>query len=758
MTVTARGLCLLLFFSGAAALIYEVVWTRLLSDMLGSTVLSMTCVFSVFLLSLALGAYLLGRLAVSGRAALKLYGALELAIAATGLMTGLPLLLFAPETVALLRGSSRWLPELAAQVGLTVAVIGVPTLLMGGTLPLIVNAARGWLQPRRVAVQLYAWNTLGAALGTLAAGFFLIWQLGFSGTLMAAASLNLLVGVSALVLAGRSREPSIPKEAEAADPESAVWGRRDLLWGALAFWSGFSVMAYEILWGRMAKFLLGDRILAVSSLLFIFILSLGLASLLAPWLARRTGVEDAPGALKLMARVMLAAALLHLLLIPVAAGMIGGSTLPFLTLFRSEFVRRVVGVWILMFPPVLAAGLVFPLLLWSSRRINRAPGRTIGRLYFVNTAGGTLGVAMATFALIRWMGTLMSFWFLTLAFFGVAVLLLVALPVRQWQKAAAVLAFGGLTLSGVLFPGSLVHLKADEQLILANEDEYGVQVLARTGDGMMRVRNNRLQLIYDLGHPQTSYAQQMAAHWPVLLAAGTHEVLNIGTGYGITAGAFTLYPEVGSIETVEILPFLVEHQDRFARYNFDYLKDSRVRLAQGDGRHFLLNSPKRYDIVSVNVLDPYLPGSSSLYTVDFWELVKERLTPGGVMTQLFWGEDLPLLVRGLKSVFPTVLYFPCYGDTSFNVVAFADGTTPPELRLERLSRPVLSEIAGMTVQDPLIHLQREMERAAAAGRRLEAEALSVPGPLHTDDLPLLEYRWAHGVSGISILDSPLVEQ
>jgi len=271
------------------------------------------------------------------------------------------------------------------------------------------------------------------------------------------------------------------------------------------------------------------------------------------------------------------------------------------------------------------------------------------------------------------------------------------------------------------------------------------------------MRNNRVSLVFDLGHPQTTRAQQMSAHLAVLLAGDPARVLNVGTGYGITAGTFTLYDAVEEVRTVELLPFVLAHQDDFAAHNFGYVSDPRVTVVRGDGRHALLASAEAWDVVSVNVLDPYLPGSSSLYTVDFWEEARARLRPGGVFTQLFWGEDVDLLVRGLASVFPRVLLFPEYGGTSYTVVAFRDaGPDLPAGALERVTaraRAALEEVAGGAVGEVVPVLVAEARRVAEA--RL-AESRALQGPLHTDDRPILEYRWAHGVPGVSPLDSPLV--
>ena len=759
MGATLFRLKFLFFLSGCAGLIYEMVWTRLFADILGSTALSMTSVFSVFLLALALGAYFFGRVPVYGRDALALYGWLEIGVAVSALLTN-GLLIFGRTWIAIhLPTSDLFLVSLLFNLMVTGLLIGLPTLLMGATLPAILNAARGWTLPQQAVTQLYGWNTLGAASGVFAAGFFLIWKLGFLLTLSLTMFLNLLVGLTALILARQEMPEALELSPPQKREEEAVRSVPErLLWPGLAFLSGFSVLGYEILWGRMAKFLLGDRTLAITSLLFIFITCLGLGSLIAPTLGRIFKVGTPRRALQLICGVFLVTALLHLLFVPLASSTIGSQGLTRILPIPNEFVRRIVTVWVLILPPVLVLGLVFPLLAWSAREINELPGRVMSRLYLINTMGGVLGAVIASFALSRWMGTLHGFLALT-GLLVFAVLFLLARSGQRWQQAVAVVAAVGFLLAGYAFPDNLVQLREDEELLSTSEDEYGVQVLTSTQDQTMRVRNNRLSLIYDLGHWQTTHAQQMAAHLTVLLASESRDVLNIGTGYGITAGTFTLYQDVQSIETIEILPFLVKEQSRFSEYNFNYLSDPRVVLEQGDGRHHLITSSRAYDIISVNVLDPYLPGSSSLYTVDFWELVRDHLRPGGVLTQLFWGNDTPLLVKGLKTVFPTVLYFPAYGGTSFNVVAFKEAVTEEklELHLDRFGPEAIREVSKIASSDPGPLFRELIQRAWVTQRKLADLTAKTPDRLHTDDLPILEFRWAHGVKHVSILDSPLVE-
>ena len=663
----------------------------------------MTAVLSVFLLCLACGAYCFGRLDVGGKDALILYGRLEIGIALSALPVGWILIFQRSWIGAQLPDSDHFLISLLFQLLGALLFLGIPTVLMGGTLPVMVNAARQWVPARRAAVQLYGWNTLGAACGTFASGFFMIWKMGFWGTLMVAVLLNLLAGCTALFLAGRAPGKAPEVVTEEVLPGRPGQGTKGMLGPVLAFLSGFSLLGYELFWGRMAKFLLGDRTLAITSLLFVFIACLGISSLVAPILGRKFGCEKSEQTFNLIAWILLLGAALHLFLVPLAASTIEGHGLTSLLTIPNEFLRRIVTVGVIVAPPVLVLGLVFPLLVWSAGEINHAPGRVMGRLYLVSTMGGVSGAILASYALARWIGTLGGFLVLTGLLVGTSFLMfLLAGSARRWPQVAACLLAGGLMLTGYGFPEDLVHLREDERLLAANEDEYGVQVVALTEQNRMRVRNNRLHLVYELGHPQTTHAQQMAAHLAVLLARESRDVLNIGTGYGITAGTFTLYDDVHSIETIEILPFLVRHQPLFSDYNFEYWTDPRVSIIQGDGRHRLLVSSRLYDIISVNVLDPYLPGSSSLYTVDFWKMVRDHLRPGGVLTQLFWGQDVPRLVKGLKTVFPVVLYFPAYDGTSYNIVAFNEDITQTQLRLHvsRLGPRARQQVREMTSRDP----------------------------------------------------------
>ena len=746
----------LFFFSGCAGLIYEVVWTRMLTDVVGSTAISMTVVFSVFLAGLAVGALVFGRMRARGAEALRLYALMELGIGMSALLATYAAHVGGATLAGLVSTPGSFAPSLALTMLVSGVVLAVPTVLMGGTLPVLLGAVAEWELPHRKVTELYGWNTLGAALGAASAGLFLIWWFGLFGAVGIAVALNVTVGCLALVVAKRgvgqaplASDGGAEVEREGLD---GVW-----LW-TLAFASGSLILAYEVLWGRIARFVLGDRTMAISVLLFIFIAALGGASLLAAPVAARVGAVTKRRVLGTVGACLSLGALIHGVSVMLATATLAGGGIAGLLPGLPEAARRTVIMTLLVAPSIGVLGLVFPLLAWAARALDREPSRVIGRLYFVNTIGAVVGAVGAGYVLARGPGTMQGFASLGLAsgFLGAGLIAWSLRSPRAYVTSAVVIV--GVLLGAAFAPTSLVLLRPDETLITSNEDEYGVQVMTLTTRNTIRVRNNRLSLVFDLGDPQTTHAQQMPAHLAMVLAEGTSSVLNVGTGYGITAGTFTLYPEVEDITTIEILPFLVAEQARFAPHNFRLLDDPRVRLAQGDGRQALVSSDRTYDIISVNVLDPYLPGSSALYTVDFWREARERLEPGGVFTQLFWGEDLPLLVRGIHEVFPTVLYVPAYGETSHIVIAFRD-ETPDDIvpRLERLSPDARHALVALGEGTPEEMLSAVVRQAFSAVDEIQAVGRSSTGPLHTDRHPVLEYRWSHGVAGISIMDSPLVQ-
>ncbi|MGC4120934.1 MAG: hypothetical protein QM765_41430 [Myxococcales bacterium] len=501
--------------------------------------------------------------------------------------------------------------------------------------------------------------------------------------------------------------------------------------------SGLTVLAMELGWGRLARFLVGNRALAVSVLLCGVLLFLGAASLAAPALLRRarqlglTSEQALGWALLLSALAQLLGAGATAWLIDSAPGSSAVGTGLFL---------------LLMALPFFTSGLVFPWLLMHHPAVDAHPSQSVGYLYATNVVGSAAGSLLTTFALQPAVGTMAA---LALAGLVCAALgLVLALPGSgKVQRRAVLGSAAALALALVVFPYRLTPLPAGSTLIDAREDEYGIQVLSRGQNGLVTATNNNVRLVAPFPDANTIYAQHMQADPAMLLAASPRRVLNVGTGYGITAGAFSTWgDQYAQMVTIEILPFMVQHQPTFKEANYAYYEDPRVQLLAGDGRRFLSGSTERWDVIAVNPLDARLPGSSSLCTVDFWKAAKAKLDRGGVYTQLVWGPQARVLVQGFSQVFPRFLVLRAYGN-SWVLVGMADDDPPvPAFRFERVTEPVRQAYRrfGITDLESFYGVLREIAEADTArwtsGLSRRPEAV-----LHSNDRPILEYDTRFGL-------------
>jgi predicted membrane-bound spermidine synthase len=392
----------------------------------------------------------------------------------------------------------------------------------------------------------------------------------------------------------------------------------------------------------------------------------------------------------------------------------------------------------------LPLGTLFPLTLSYSRQAARDPGAATGRFYVVNTAGAVSGSLATGFAGLSALGANGCAALLAWLTLTGAVLAFLAgrstLSARQVRVGALATA-GGLAAILLLLPTRALRLvEPGEELIAASEDAYGVFQLRRVPDGSVKVSNNRTQLIFNLGPVVTSYVQQMQGHLGVWHRPQATTAAVLGSGYGITAGALTRYPQLTRIDAVEILPALVRVTDRFAPFTYDYRRDARVRLFVDDGRHFLVKARERYDIVSANVSDPHLPGGAALFHREFYDLVKARLTPGGVLLQHAFGADLTIVLATVRASFAHVRLYPAYAN-GFNVVA---SDAPLEVDLARVTalgedpRTARSwaDIGLMPPFGPALVLRHPVTPA------LRPDLFERRGPIATDDRPLIEFAWS----------------
>ena len=735
-----RILLLACFLSGAASLSFEVLWTRAFSLMLGSTTQAAALVFAAFLTGLALGAWLFGNLSARLRDPLRTYALLEVGIAVSALCTGL-LLHYQADVIgaALGAGSTRYLLAFF----LALLMVLPPTLLMGGTLPVLLTVVRGYDGHLSIVGRLYGWNTLGAAVGTLVCGFFAIRLLGVTGAYYLAMSLNLAVAVTAVILGLRTRAESTDaapamdaQESTPVKPPSLLQPSESYLL-MIALGSGAAVLSLELVWARFASFFLGNRTYAFTTLMFAVLTLLAVGSWLSARLYRRLQDSSSRDPRRLFAVLLVAAALSVVLsgwggwwLIANQVDFEAGLPLSQKYLLPYRFIEA----FALLALPLVTLGTLFPLTIALSRHCAVDIGATSARYYAVNTVGvvaGSLGTGFVG------LGLLGSFGMLKLI--AALLLLMAAVSVHRsgsrLPAATIVLATAALAAMIALPSSYPAGLSAGESMVVEEEDAHGLFRVKRLANGRLQVTNNRSELIYHLGAYSTDYVQQLQGHLGMHFKPDATTALVIGSGYGITAGALALYPGIERVDALEILPEMVASADLYKPHNFNYHERDKVNVVVGDGRHFLLRENRQYDIISLNVSDPHLPGGATLFHKEFYELAKRHLKPGGVVIQHIFGSERDVIANTLADSFPYTQFSRSYSN-GYNAVGSMSDLQAHASR--RIAFP----------KEALAMLRKSSGRSyirSPAHRPYEA----LPADMHTeiiatDNRPAVEFSWNPG--------------
>ncbi|MCK6481876.1 MAG: fused MFS/spermidine synthase, partial [Planctomycetes bacterium] len=673
------ALLLLFLLSGAAALVYEVSWTRRLVLLVGSTSGATALLLSAYMLGLAIGARLGGPVADRSRRPLRLYALLECGAAAFALL--LPHLLDGLSSLRLLTAAGRE-PLL---FGAAFLALLLPTTLLGATLPALARAvtedpaAAG----RRVGA-LYAANTLGAVAGALGAGFVLVEALGVDGAGRAAVALSLLVAAGAWLLgdrdAGEGAAGAGAGEEPAPEPAPGVLRAAT----AAAFAGGFVGLAAEVLWTRQLVFLLQGFTATFAAMLGAFLLGSALGG---AFFSRVAGRTERPLALLGWLQVGVAvAAAGALALLREQYGVVQwlrGATDPFDSPRADHFALLLSAAFVVLGPPAFLMGGVFPAAVRAAAGGLGDLGARVGRIYAANTLGAVLGSLAAGFAGVPLLGTGWSAAAAALlSLLAGAATLLAARRLEPSPRAGRripLLAAAGVAvvlLAALGRPGEPMILRSgvflgprgrENELLEAREGRAGLASVVRN------VRNGYTSLYTDeflAASTEGRYRyMRMLGHIPVVLAEDPRRVLVMAFGTGTTAGSLSTHPSVERLDVVEISPEVLEVADRFESVNRGVVaragKEGRpeVRLHVDDARRFVLASGDTWDVITLEPLLPYTPGAVHLYTREFYALCRERLSPGGALCQWFpvhsmSRDDFRMLVASFIDVFPeTSLWF-----------------------------------------------------------------------------------------------------
>ena len=641
-------LLLLLFAgSGCSALIYEIVWYQLLQLVIGSSAVSLAVLLATFMGGLCLGSVALPRLrAVGERHPLRVYALVEMGIGVCGILVlfGMPLV-----DRVYVAAVGHGLPAMLLRAVVAAACLLPPTMLMGASLP----AASRWLETTPQGVSwmglLYGGNTAGAVFGCLLAGFYLLRVHDMTTATLVAAAINGIVALVGFGMASRTPHQAGAEERPATPMVEAAPGSWPI-YATIAL-SGACALGAEVVWTRLLGLLLGATVYTFSIILAVFLAGLGIGSGVAAALVR--GV----------ARPRMALACCQLLLagaVAWTAFMLANSlpywpinpmlsTSPWFT-FQIDLARTT---WAIL-PAALLWGASFPLALAAVASRGRDAGRMVGGIYAANTAGAIVGALVFSMLLIPAIGT-QGCERILIALSAVSALFALA-PLRRTR--AGVLALAAAAIAVVLLaigvsgvPSMLiaygrritVSAKSSE-ILYAGEGMNSSIAISRWNDGAVQFHvSGKVEASTE---PYDMRLQRMLGHMPALLHAKPRSVLVVGFGAGVTAGSFVLHPEVKRIVICEMERMIPPVATRyFGRENNHVLNDPRVEMVYDDARHYVLTTREKFDVITSDPIHPWVKGSATLYSREYFELVKQHLNPGGIVTQ--W---VPLYESDLSTV------------------------------------------------------------------------------------------------------------
>lgn len=650
-----RTVEVLFFFSGTTGLILQVVWLYKLGLIFGNASYATAATLSSFFLGLALGGKYWGRKSSQLARPLRLYGFLELGIALSALLIlpGFEFYQHIYGDVIQLVGHNKLMLTLV-KFFFSLLVLLVPTVLMGGTFPVLSQfIGRSSLAPR--ATLLYTLNTLGATIGTSLAGFFLFIQLGVHGTYIVSVCLAGLTGIIAIILDKNITDQEIQKN-QLAPEKSSIQKSSSISisqFRVLAISTGLLALAAETAWIKMFTQVLQNSVYSFSVVLVVFLSSLAIGGAYAHYLVKRS--------------YKIQNVLFFLLLF--SAFFVGCTPLVFdyltdgLTYIgsMSSWIEYLISIFWLGFMvigiPTIVLGTLFPYLIKSNSTLNLIPGSFIGNMVFLNSLGSAIGPLILGFVLIDWIGVWMSIKMIALGYLLLAGFLLKS---SKMEHASWKIAMPFLASVCILFFTSppLVKLEKGEQLVAAWQSVDGIVSVIRSNDNI----DIRLNNTYILGDAKSALVEQMQANVPLLLHSKPEKVLFLGMGTGITAGAALNFP-VNQVDVVEIISDVIPaSRNYFSPWTNNLFSDNRVNIVTDDARNYLLGVNEKYDVIIGDLFSPWHSGTGSLYSLEHFELIESKLDADGYFAQ--WlplyqltNENFESIVATFTEVFPTVTFW-----------------------------------------------------------------------------------------------------
>jgi predicted membrane-bound spermidine synthase len=757
----------MLFFSGGSALVFQVAWMRELRLVFGATTAAVAAVLAIFMAGLGLGSAVLGLRADRVANPLRMYGILETAVALSVAVS--PLMIWLAASFYFRLGGQESMGLHGATVArllLAAAVMGLPTFLMGGTLPAAVRSitTTGDARRRGLAV-LYGVNTLGAVCGAYFATFFALEFLGTRATLWFGCAMNLLVGVTALSLSRRMLSVPVRGDASGGEAATQIESSSSLLYMTAAV-LGFTFFTLELVWYRMLAPILGGTTFTFGLILCMALLGIGIGGASYHFVFRWVRPSWPVLALTCAAEAALAA-------FPLALGdrlaLFAGRWFMYSATFSQVEAGWCIVMAIVVLPVALVSGLQFPLLVAMLGQGRAAVSRQLGTAYAWNTVGAIAGSLVGGFGALPLL-TAPGTWRAASMLLAMLSLVLVA---RSWREAGwRVGAVATLLLLAIVFvsqPGptavwrhsgigagrAVVPAAGDVNatLMWCNEQRRNLQWEAEGIESSIGITApDGLSFVVNGKNDGNSIGDAGTQIGVAIIGAALHpepkQGLVIGLGTGESAGWLASMPGIERVDVVELEPAIDEMARRSSSLNRNALAHPKVRRIYNDGREHVFTTGEKYDVILSEPSNPYRAGVASLYTQEFYGAVRDRMTKDGIFVQ--WvqayevdGFTVSTVLATARSVFNHVeVWQTIPGDLQLVCSQTPIAYSAAELR-KRIAEPVMQEALRIAwnVRDLEGFLAHFLGTATFVDKLVQDDALTP----NTDDRNFLEYGFAKTV-------------
>lgn len=703
------------FASGAAALVYEASWSRLIGLAIGNTTQAAALVLAAYFTGLAIGQYLGGRIAPRVSPLLG-YGVAELI--AAGWACLVPGML---DWVGLGDGE-LFRDSHAGRAGWCFAILLPATIPLGATLPWVIESLHAGAGPGRRASTAYGLNTAGGLIGIVAATAFLLVVVGVRTSGFLAAAISAACGVAACAVAVHDCTARSEREPHVVVEEVAHEGSR--AWAIVAVISGFGILGLEALYLRLFALIFHNSVYTFGAVIGGFLLALSLGAAFASWIGGRIRPRTVAAAGFALGGVALAIAVAAF---PTATGL---NYFSYGESFGGYLAGAVGLVSLFVLPPIALLGMALP------SAIQAASGsRRIGRLLSANTLAGAAGAVAGGFFLPQALGLWSSFAAFA-AIFGVAG---AAAFLRNGRGPLACAVVVSTALSVVLLASGVAserpHANGDE-LIRRWDSAYGWVDVVRTKQGSLVVSQN---LHYR--HGSTAYAvrEHRQGRLPLLLHKKPANVAYLGLGTGLTAAPAVRDDSVENALVIELIPEVVEAARLLSEFNFGVVDHPKVEIRVGDARHELLRSNRHFDAVVADLFVPWEAGAGYLHTVEFYESVRRTLNPRGLFCQ--WlalyqlgPEEFELIADSFSSVFPhTTLWWGQF-DAKHPIIALVGSEEPLDVDPAELDGRMDAWTDLPDCRDPDLRVPSDLAALYLAGWTCDPARKR-----NTDEHPWLEF-------------------